>query len=186
MSDNKAADDGDRGKAIDALQPQPSRGQGDTEEAGVKSLNDSELDEAARYLANGAEYPPMTPEMEKRIVKKIDSWMIPLVSTLRREEGTVRIADDLALASVCGDSRCGGQGRDWDCVVVRLPDGQSHGRAAVQLAGECPAPGCKCIGRVWSPQCSTASLTLSPATRWIRDHFLPRPPLPTRKIALHR
>lgn len=37
------------------------------------------LDDAARFIAAHADsYPPMTPEIEKRIKKKIDAWLIPL------------------------------------------------------------------------------------------------------------
>lgn len=60
----------------DALQPVTSTVVGET----AKMANDSTLDEAAVYLANHEEFGPMTPEQEKVIVKKIDSWMIPLVS----------------------------------------------------------------------------------------------------------
>lgn len=42
-------------------------------------INDRTLDEAAKYLANHEDFGPMTPEQEKKIVKKIDSWMIPLL-----------------------------------------------------------------------------------------------------------
>lgn len=56
----------------------------------TETVDDSALDEAARYLANHEEFSPMTPEQEKVIVKKIDSWMIPLVSFL---EGNLSIRD---------------------------------------------------------------------------------------------
>ena len=45
------------------------------------SGTDDNLDEAARYLAQEvSDFPPMTPEIEKKLVKKIDRWMIPIVS----------------------------------------------------------------------------------------------------------
>lgn len=47
-----------------------------------KTIDDGALDEAAKYLANHEEFGPMTPEQEKKIVKKIDSWMIPLVGLI--------------------------------------------------------------------------------------------------------
>ena len=47
----------------------------------TKTLDDSVLDEAAKYLATANDYGPMTPEKEKKIVKKIDSWILPLVRT---------------------------------------------------------------------------------------------------------
>lgn len=57
------------------VQQVSSTAQGET----LKHVDDRALDEAARYLATTEEYGPMTPEMEKKIVKKIDAWMIPLV-----------------------------------------------------------------------------------------------------------
>lgn len=35
-------------------------------------------DQAAQFIAAHADYPPMTPEMEKKVKKKIDAWIIPL------------------------------------------------------------------------------------------------------------
>lgn len=55
---------------------------GETSKAAV--VDDRALDEAAKYLANHEEYGPMTPEQERKIVKKIDAWMIPLVSAIPR------------------------------------------------------------------------------------------------------
>ncbi|KAI1137724.1 MFS general substrate transporter [Hypoxylon sp. FL0543] len=42
-------------------------------------IDDSSLDEAGRYLANHEKFGPMTAGQEKAIVKKIDSWMIPML-----------------------------------------------------------------------------------------------------------
>lgn len=36
-------------------------------------------DAAAQFLATVGPFPPMTPEEEKKLVRKIDRWMIPLV-----------------------------------------------------------------------------------------------------------
>lgn len=36
-------------------------------------------DPAAQFLATVGPFPPMTPEQEKKLVRKIDRWMIPLV-----------------------------------------------------------------------------------------------------------
>lgn len=77
MSASKSEKDG--APEENAIKPQSSISQGHMET--TKGLDENTLDDAARYLANAAEdYGPMTPEMEKRIVKKIDSWIIPLVS----------------------------------------------------------------------------------------------------------
>lgn len=40
---------------------------------------DDPEDRLAKFVAEHQGYPPMTPEMEKRIKKKIDAWIIPLV-----------------------------------------------------------------------------------------------------------
>ncbi|KAK6220715.1 hypothetical protein LQW54_001906 [Pestalotiopsis sp. IQ-011] len=63
---------------MDHIQPTTSTSPGETSEA-IKGVNDENLDEAARYLATTEEYGPMTPEKEKKIVKKIDAWMIPIL-----------------------------------------------------------------------------------------------------------
>lgn len=65
---------------INVIHPSSSNIQGQSEI--TKAPQDGTLDEAAEFLANANNYPPMTPEMEKKIVKKIDAWMIPLVSDL--------------------------------------------------------------------------------------------------------
>ncbi|KAL4794286.1 major facilitator superfamily domain-containing protein [Aspergillus venezuelensis] len=45
-----------------------------------KNTRTPEADEAARFLTSVGPFPPMTPEQEKKLVCKIDRWMIPLVS----------------------------------------------------------------------------------------------------------
>ncbi|KAH6890644.1 major facilitator superfamily domain-containing protein [Thelonectria olida] len=55
----------------------PSQGNGDTTEIDIN--NDAKVQgEAAKFVAAHQDYPPMTPEIEKRVKKKIDAWMIPL------------------------------------------------------------------------------------------------------------
>lgn len=53
-----------------------AREQSSSDEKNVPAAND----EAAAFVAEFQHLPPMTPEIEKRIKKKIDGWMIPLVS----------------------------------------------------------------------------------------------------------
>lgn len=43
-------------------------------------IQDDNLDEAAAYLAEHTEFGPLTPELEKKLVRKIDMWIIPMVS----------------------------------------------------------------------------------------------------------
>lgn len=45
---------------------------------------DASDDKVAQFVAAHQDYPPMTPEMEKRIKKKIDAWIIPLVRATPR------------------------------------------------------------------------------------------------------
>lgn len=66
-------------KVDDTIHPVPSHGQGETEPTGDKALNDRVVDDAARYLASATHFGPLTPEREKKLRKKIDAWMIPLV-----------------------------------------------------------------------------------------------------------
>lgn len=69
------------------LHPTASQSQGEVEDAAPKTPDDNNLDEAAKYLANAnaAQYAPLTPDREKKLRKKIDSWMIPLVRTCWHE-----------------------------------------------------------------------------------------------------
>ncbi|KAI1657594.1 MFS general substrate transporter [Daldinia decipiens] len=62
-------------KRDESIQPVTSVVVGET----TKTVDDRALDEAAKYLANHEEFGLMTPEQEKKIVKKIDAWMIPLL-----------------------------------------------------------------------------------------------------------
>ena len=45
----------------------------------AKLAQTREADQAARFLATVGPFPPMSPEQEKKLVRKIDRWMIPLV-----------------------------------------------------------------------------------------------------------
>ena len=97
---------------LDHIQPTASTSQGETSEA-IKNVDDKNLDEAARYLVNTEEYGPMTPEKEKKIVKKIDAWMIPIVSACiiawprrRCSSGYVLIRIALTPASIRCNSCC--------------------------------------------------------------------------------
>lgn len=68
----------------------------------TKNLDDRAVDEAARYLATtrGSQHSPLTPDKEKKLRRKIDSWMIPLVRACREAEQHVRDqTSDLARTS---------------------------------------------------------------------------------------
>lgn len=43
-----------------------------------------DVDQAAQFLAETQDYPPLTPEQEKKLVRKVDWIMIPMVCSLRR------------------------------------------------------------------------------------------------------
>lgn len=47
-----------------------------------EAVKDDRFDEAALYLAEHTEFGEMTPDQEKKLVRKIDSWLLPLVSSL--------------------------------------------------------------------------------------------------------
>lgn len=51
----------------------------DVQDSSIKEGKTTTMDGAARFVAAHQDLPPMTPEIEKRIKKKIDAWMIPLV-----------------------------------------------------------------------------------------------------------
>lgn len=63
--------------STDAVRPTASLDAIETGEIQGKSTR--ELDDAAKYLAGHDEFGPLTPEMEKKLVKKIDAWILPLV-----------------------------------------------------------------------------------------------------------
>ncbi|KAK7407835.1 hypothetical protein QQX98_010006 [Neonectria punicea] len=45
----------------------------------TKHAQTKEADRAARFLTTVGPFPPMTPEQEKKLVRKIDRWMIPML-----------------------------------------------------------------------------------------------------------
>lgn len=77
-------------------------------------------DRVAQFVAEHQDYPPMTPEMEKRIKKKIDAWIIPLVRSPPSYHGLFTSAYALHLGSLhCYHGSCR-QGPTVDGSVVRL------------------------------------------------------------------
>ena len=52
---------------------------GDERDPSIKDGKTVSGDDAVQFVAAHQDLPPMTPEIEKRIKKKIDAWMIPLV-----------------------------------------------------------------------------------------------------------
>jgi len=73
MAIKKTHDDSNMGETI---HPVTSHAQGET----FKGVDDTTLDEAARYIAAHDKFGPMTPEKEKEIVRKIDRHVVPMVS----------------------------------------------------------------------------------------------------------
>ena len=62
----------------DELQPATSK-QEHVSGEDVKPAQTREADAAAKFLATVGPFPPMSPEQEKKLVRKIDFWMVPLV-----------------------------------------------------------------------------------------------------------
>lgn len=70
-------------KSETAIYPALSYSQGEVQDGSGSKIPEEATDDAAKYLTDtrAEEFRPLTPEREKRLRKKIDSWMIPLVST---------------------------------------------------------------------------------------------------------
>lgn len=62
----------------DEIQPVPTN-QIATGNDNIKHTKAKEADQAAEFLASVGPFPPMTPEQEKKLIRKIDIWMIPMV-----------------------------------------------------------------------------------------------------------
>ncbi|KAI1636246.1 major facilitator superfamily domain-containing protein [Biscogniauxia mediterranea] len=113
MADSKSADD----KFGDAVEPVISRTAGEL----TKPTDDVVLDDAAKYLANSEQYAPMTPEQERRIVKKIDAWMIPLLLTAATLGAVDKV--QIGTASLYGfqtDNHMVGQEYSWLGSILPL------------------------------------------------------------------
>lgn len=69
-------------KSETTIYPVLSYSQGQVQDGSGSKLPEA-TDDAAKYLTDtrAERFQPLTPEREKRLRKKIDSWMIPLVST---------------------------------------------------------------------------------------------------------
>lgn len=70
-------------KSETTIYPVLSYSQGEVQDGSGSKLPEEATDDAAKYLTDtrAEQFQPLTPEREKRLRKKIDSWMIPLVST---------------------------------------------------------------------------------------------------------
>ncbi|OTB01344.1 hypothetical protein M426DRAFT_75212 [Hypoxylon sp. CI-4A] len=87
----------------------------------TKAVDDKALDEAAKYLANHEQFGPMTPEQEKKIVKKIDSWMIPLLVFAATLSAVDKV--EIGTASLYGfqtDNNMKGQEYSWLGSILPL------------------------------------------------------------------
>lgn len=70
-------------KSETAIHPVLSYSQGEVQDGSGSKIPEEATDDAAKYLTDirAEQFQPLTPEREKRLRKKIDSWMIPLVRT---------------------------------------------------------------------------------------------------------
>lgn len=68
-------------KSETTIHPVVSYSQGEAQDGTGSKLPEEAIDDAAKYLTDtrAEQFRPLTPEREKRLRKKIDSWMIPLV-----------------------------------------------------------------------------------------------------------
>lgn len=79
------------------------------------------IDKAAEFLANNGPYPPMTPEQEKRLLKKIDGWMIPFLMFFAILSAVDKV--ELSTASLYGfqsDNGLVGQQYSWCGSILSL------------------------------------------------------------------
>ncbi|KAH8430647.1 uncharacterized protein LDX57_008310 [Aspergillus melleus] len=75
----------------------------DEETPAVKMELAGAMDQAASYLAQSNQYPPMTPEMEKKLIRKLDWILVPMVSVgLLHATYTVLINSQLFLTATLG------------------------------------------------------------------------------------
>ncbi|ROW03690.1 hypothetical protein VMCG_05357 [Cytospora schulzeri] len=114
------------GKIENDIRPIPSHGQGETEATGAKALNDTVVDDAAKYLANASQFVSLTPEREKKLRQKIDSWMIPLLLFTATLGAVDKV--EIGTASLYGfqsDNNMTGEEYSWLGSI--LPIGQLFG-----------------------------------------------------------
>lgn len=110
------------------IYPVLSYSPGEIKDSNGSKLPEEATDDAARYLSDTrAElFQPLTPEREKRLRKKIDSWMIPLVHIDPCRSVPLGPMPQLHSSShdaafVYRDARRGRQGRNRNCLALRLP-----------------------------------------------------------------
>jgi hypothetical protein len=77
-------------KATDVVHSTTDRGLGTVEDLPTK---EDVLDDAARFLATAESYPPLTSERERQLVRKLDRWMIPLVSPMLYRQQMLTLTD---------------------------------------------------------------------------------------------
>ncbi|KAF3768148.1 hypothetical protein M406DRAFT_70242 [Cryphonectria parasitica EP155] len=111
-----------------AIHPVPSQGHGEIQDDTKRQLHEDNVDEAAKYLAvaHAEQYAPLTPEREKRLRKKIDSWMIPLLLFTATLGAVDKV--EIGTASLYGfqtDNHMHGQQYSWLGSI--LPLGQLCG-----------------------------------------------------------
>lgn len=76
-----------------------------TPDGSEKMAISKEMDGAAKYLAQTSNYPPMTQEIEKRLLRKIDWILVPMVGCVHEERiFTMLTSDQVALNSHPGCS----------------------------------------------------------------------------------
>lgn len=108
--------------------PVLSYSQGEVQDGSGSKLPEEATDDAAKYLADtrAEQFQPLTPEREKQLRKKIDSWMIPLVSTEHSQCLGLAPMSQIQSSShdvafVYRDARGRRQGRNRNCIAIRFP-----------------------------------------------------------------
>ena len=86
-----------------------------------EAIKDDRFDEAAAYLAQHTEFAPMTPEQEKKLVRKIDSWLLPLLFLTATLGAVDKV--ETGTASLYGfqqDNHMHGQEYSWLSSILNL------------------------------------------------------------------
>ncbi|KAI7773486.1 uncharacterized protein LA080_010562 [Diaporthe eres] len=115
-------------KSETIIYPVLSYSQGEVQDGSGSKLPEEATDDAAKYLSDtrAEQFQPLTPEREKRLRKKIDSWMIPLLLFTATLGAVDKV--EIGTASLYGfqeDNNMHGQQYSWLGSI--LPLGQLCG-----------------------------------------------------------
>ncbi|BFZ63539.1 hypothetical protein YB2330_004664 [Saitoella coloradoensis] len=84
-------------------------------------LDGKDIDQAAAFLANAEQYPPLTPEAEKKLKRKIDRYMIPMLFLTATLGAVDKVAQSTAaIYGLRSDTHLVGQQYSWLGSILSL------------------------------------------------------------------